>query len=73
MMVLSGVRSSWLMLAMNSDFTLLASSASIRAECSATRVRCRSTASPSSDEYSLIKELDLALIDPCIIWVSYRL
>ena len=57
MMALSGVRSSWLMLAMNSDFTLLASSASMRAECSATRARWRSSASPKSDAYSFISEL----------------
>jgi hypothetical protein len=56
MMALSGVRSSWLMLAMNSDFTLLASSASTRAERSATRARCRSIASPRSEAYSFINE-----------------
>ena len=56
-MALSGVLSSWLILAMNSDFTLLASSASMRAECSATRARWRSSASPKSDAYSFISEL----------------
>ena len=56
--------SSWLMLAMNSDFTLLASSASMRAECSATRARWRRTASPRSEEYSLISEFDLVSEGP---------
>lgn len=57
MMALSGVLSSWLMLAMNSDLTRLASSASTRAECSATRARWRSNASPRSDAYSFMREL----------------
>ena len=59
MMALSGVRSSWLMLAMNSDLILLASSASMRAECSATRARWRSIASPNSEAYSFIREAGL--------------
>ena len=58
--VLSGVLSSWLMLAMNSDLTLLASSVSIRAVCSASQALCRSTESASSVEYSAIREVCFA-------------
>ena len=58
--VLSGVLSSWLMLAINSDLTLLASWVSMRAECSASQALWRSMESASSDEYSAIKECCLA-------------
>ena len=44
------------MLAMNSDFTLLASCASMRAVCSASQRDGRSTESASNDEYSPIRE-----------------
>ena len=60
MMALSGVRSSWLMLAMNSDFTLLASSASIRAVLSASQAFWRNMESASVVEYSAINEPLLA-------------
>ena len=54
--VLRGVLSSWLMLAMNSDLTVLASWVSIRAVCSANQALCRNTESASSDEYSAIRD-----------------
>ena len=60
MTALSGVLSSWLMLAMNSDLTWLASSASMRAECSASQALWRSTELASSDEYSAISEVCFA-------------
>jgi hypothetical protein len=57
--VLSGVRSSWLMLAMNSDLTLLASWVSMRALCSASQALSRSAESASIAEYSPMRELFL--------------
>jgi hypothetical protein len=56
MTALSGVLSSWLMLAMNSDLALEASSASALAARSATLDFCRVTAMPKWSENSEISE-----------------
>ena len=56
MMALSGVRSSWLILAMNSDLALEASSASTLAAWSASEVLWRMTALPKLSENSDMSE-----------------
>ena len=57
------------MLAMNSDLTRFAISPSIRAVCSASRVRLRSKASLRRTEYSLIRVFDLPapIVPPIMI------
>jgi hypothetical protein len=55
MITLSGVRSSWLIVPMKSDFTLLARLVSTRAVSSARQARRRSMPPATTVAYSLIK------------------
>jgi hypothetical protein len=66
MMALSGVRSSWLILAMNSDLALEASSASTREALMAMVCFMRVTVWPKLSEYSLMSEPSLNHLGPIV-------